>query len=55
MLDSTMAISIEATPEDAWPWLVQMGDPPREGILLNATQLLWRCRDRNRLPFPPSK
>jgi len=31
MLNSTMAISIDAAPEDVWPWLVQMGDPPRAG------------------------
>jgi hypothetical protein len=31
MLNSTMAITIEATPEEVWPWLAQMGDPPRAG------------------------
>jgi hypothetical protein len=31
MLNSTMAITIEAPPEDVWPWLAQMGDPPRAG------------------------
>ena len=31
MLNSTMAITIEAAPQDVWPWLVQMGDPPRAG------------------------
>jgi len=31
MLNSTMAVSIEAAPGDVWPWLVQVGDPPRAG------------------------
>jgi hypothetical protein len=31
MLDSTMAISIDASSVHVWPWLVQMGDPPRAG------------------------
>jgi hypothetical protein len=31
MLNSTMAITIEAPPEEVWPWLAQMGDPPRAG------------------------
>ncbi|MGE0057343.1 MAG: SRPBCC family protein [Dehalococcoidia bacterium] len=31
MLNSTMAISVDAPPEDVWPWLPQMGDPPRAG------------------------
>lgn len=30
-LNSTMAVSIAAAPEDIWPWLSQMGDPPRAG------------------------
>jgi hypothetical protein len=29
MLNSTMAITIYATPGEVWQWLVQMGDPPR--------------------------
>src|SRR5215204_3750129 len=31
MLNSTMAITIEASPEEVWAWLAQMGDPPRAG------------------------
>jgi hypothetical protein len=31
MLNSTMAITIHATPGEVWQWLVQMGDPPRAG------------------------
>jgi hypothetical protein len=31
MLNSTMAITIDSPPEMIWPWLVQMGDPPRAG------------------------
>ncbi len=31
MLNSTMAITIDAPPDKVWPWLVQMGDPPRAG------------------------
>lgn len=31
MLNSTMAITIDAPPEEVWPWLAQMGDPPRAG------------------------
>lgn len=31
MLKSTMAITIDAPPDKVWPWLVQMGDPPRAG------------------------
>jgi hypothetical protein len=30
-LNSTMAITINATTEDIWPWLAQIGDPPRAG------------------------
>jgi hypothetical protein len=30
-LTSTMAIAIDASPERVWPWLVQVGDPPRAG------------------------
>jgi hypothetical protein len=30
-LRSTMAITIAAPPEAVWPWLAQMGDPPRAG------------------------
>jgi len=30
-LVSTRAITINATPEQIWPWLVQMGEPPRAG------------------------
>ena len=30
-LRSTMAITIDAPPERVWPWLVQIGDPPRAG------------------------
>lgn len=30
-LNTTRAITIEAPPEAIWPWLVQMGDPPRAG------------------------
>jgi hypothetical protein len=30
-LDSTMAITIDAPPEDIWPWIVQLGEPPRAG------------------------
>ena len=28
---TTMAITINAPPEAIWPWLVQVGDPPRAG------------------------
>jgi hypothetical protein len=31
-LNSTMAITIDAPGEEIWPWLVQMGDPPRAGF-----------------------
>jgi hypothetical protein len=31
VLNSTMAITIDARPEEVWPWLAQMGDPPRAG------------------------
>ena len=31
MLNSTMAITIDAPPDKVWPWLAQMGDPPRAG------------------------
>jgi hypothetical protein len=30
-MNTTMAISINAAPEDVWPWVAQMGDPPRAG------------------------
>jgi hypothetical protein len=30
-LNTTMAITIDAPPEDVWPWLAQIGDPPRAG------------------------
>ena len=30
-LTSTMAITIDAPPERIWPWLAQIGDPPRAG------------------------
>jgi hypothetical protein len=30
-LNSTMAITIDAPREEVWPWLVQIGDPPRAG------------------------
>ena len=30
-LASTMAITIDAPPEHIWPWLVQIGEPPRAG------------------------
>ena len=30
-LTSTMAITIAAPPAAAWPWLAQIGDPPRAG------------------------
>jgi hypothetical protein len=30
-LCSTMAITLEAPPAEVWPWLAQMGDPPRAG------------------------
>src|SRR5829696_5906721 len=30
-LSSTMAITIDAPPEKVWPWLVQIGEPPRAG------------------------
>jgi hypothetical protein len=30
-LTSTMAITIAAPPAAVWPWLAQMGDPPRAG------------------------
>lgn len=30
-LTSTMAITIAAPPETVWPWLAQIGDPPRAG------------------------
>jgi hypothetical protein len=30
-LASTMAITIAAPPERVWPWLVQIGEPPRAG------------------------
>jgi hypothetical protein len=30
-LNSTMAITIKAPPEETWPWLAQIGDPPRAG------------------------
>jgi hypothetical protein len=30
-LSSTMAITIDAPPEEVWPWLVQIGEPPRAG------------------------
>lgn len=30
-VQTTMAISIAAPPEAVWPWLVQVGDPPRAG------------------------
>jgi hypothetical protein len=30
-LNSTMAITIEAPPDEIWPWLAQIGDPPRAG------------------------
>lgn len=28
---STMAITIDLPPAQVWPWLVQIGDPPRAG------------------------
>jgi hypothetical protein len=31
MLNSTMAITVETPPNGVWPWLAQMGDPPRAG------------------------
>lgn len=31
MLTSTMAITISAPPDEIWPWLAQMGEPPRAG------------------------
>jgi hypothetical protein len=31
MLNSTMAITIDAPPDKVWQWLAQMGDPPRAG------------------------
>lgn len=30
-LHSTMAITIDAPPERVWPWLAQIGEPPRAG------------------------
>lgn len=30
-LNTTMAIAIGAPPEEIWPWLAQIGDPPRAG------------------------
>jgi len=30
-LASTMAITIDAPPEAIWPWIVQLGEPPRAG------------------------
>jgi hypothetical protein len=30
-MQTTMAITINARPEAIWPWLVQVGDPPRAG------------------------
>jgi hypothetical protein len=30
-MQTTMAITIDARPEAIWPWLVQVGDPPRAG------------------------
>jgi hypothetical protein len=30
-LASTMAITIDAPPDEVWSWLVQVGDPPRAG------------------------
>ncbi|HET7055034.1 MAG TPA: hypothetical protein VFI12_01160 [Thermomicrobiales bacterium] len=30
-MQTTMAITINARPEAIWPWLVQIGDPPRAG------------------------
>lgn len=30
-LSSTMAITIDAPPERIWPWIVQLGEPPRAG------------------------
>jgi hypothetical protein len=30
-MQTTMAITIDAPPEAIWPWLVQVGDPPRAG------------------------
>jgi hypothetical protein len=30
-LNSTMAITIEASPERIWPWLAQIGETPRAG------------------------
>jgi len=30
-LVSTRAVTIDAPPEDVWPWIVQMGDQPRAG------------------------
>ncbi len=31
-LSTTMAITVTATPEAIWPWLGQMGEPPRAGF-----------------------
>ncbi len=31
-LQTTRAITIDATPEEIWPWLVQMGPKPRAGV-----------------------
>ena len=31
-LQTTRAISIDAAPDDVWPWLVQMGPKPRAGV-----------------------
>jgi hypothetical protein len=30
-LITTRAVTIETRPEDIWPWIVQMGEPPRAG------------------------
>src|SRR5215211_4418235 len=30
-MNSTMAITIDAPPDEIWPWLAQIGDPPRAG------------------------
>jgi hypothetical protein len=30
-LSATRAITIQARPEQIWPWIVQMGEPPRAG------------------------
>jgi hypothetical protein len=54
---TTRAITIRATPEQIWPWLVQIGEPPRAGYysytfiekllgmdVINANRLLPNCQ-----------